>query len=102
MRKRKAMRVSKIGKKRSVFSGRKEKTVGGLKKTDLKMNKRGKIVSRKASAAGVKRFQKSLSKWHRAVMSARKVLGVRGFLAVGGKSGKGQALLKKARSLYRK
>ena len=35
MRKRRAMRVSIRGKKPAVFSGRKVKTVGGLKKADL-------------------------------------------------------------------
>ena len=44
-------RVSKVAKgkraKSSVFRGTKEKTAGGLKKSDLMRNKRGKVVSRK-------------------------------------------------------
>merc|ERR1719209_1643938 len=105
MKRRKAMKVSKIAKgkraKSSVFRGTKVKTVGGLKKSDLIRNKRGKIVSRKSSEAAKKRG-KSIAKFGAAVKQARKILGIKGFQAVGGKSQKGQALLKKARSLYRK
>jgi hypothetical protein len=96
-----AKKVSKIGKRRSVFSGKKVKTVGGLQKKDLKKNKAGKIVSIKSSAAGKKAY-KRIQGWTSAVSKARKALGVKGFCAVGGKSAKGQALLKKARSLYKK
>merc|ERR1712066_504791 len=106
MGKKMAMKKSIIAKgkraKSSVFSGSKVKTSGGLKKSDLKKNKRGKVVSAKASAAGKKRFQKSLSKWHGACEKARKALGVKGFVAIGGKSKAGQAFLAKARSFYKK
>merc|ERR1719150_2896716 len=105
--KRKAMKKSIIARgkrgKSSVFRGTKVKTVGGLKKTDLMKNKRGKVVSRKGHAQGVKRFQKNgLSKWVSAVQKARKALNVKGFCAVGGKKGKGKELLAKARSFYKK
>merc|ERR1719390_326029 len=97
MRKRRAMKVSKIAKGRGararVFRGNKEKTVGGLKKGDLTKNKNGKVVSKKARAAGLKRY-KAIAKWTKAVQAARKALGIKGFQAVGGKSAKGQALLK--------
>merc|ERR1712125_221580 len=99
----KAMRVSKVGKKRSVFSGKKEKTVGGLKKSDLKKNKNGKIVSRKQSerAKRSKSGQK-IAKWGAAFKAARKALGVKGFCPCGGKTKQGQALLAKTRSFYKK
>jgi hypothetical protein len=42
------------------------------------------------------------SRWCAAVKSARKAMGVKGFCAVGGKTAKGAALLKKVRSIYRK
>merc|ERR1712212_1185749 len=91
----KAMKVSIIarGKQRKsqVWKGRKVKTVGGLTK-----NKNGKIVSKKMSA----RAQKQ--KFPKAVVAARKALGIKGFCPIGGKTAKGQALLKKARSLYKK
>ena len=49
----KSKRVSKVAKRkrarRSVFMGRKHKTVGGLTKAELKKNKNGKIVSIKHS-----------------------------------------------------
>merc|ERR1711988_44305 len=105
MKKRRAMKVSVIAKgkrgKSSVFRGTKVKTQGGLKKSDLTRNKNGKVVSKKASAAGKKAY-KQISKWTVACNKARKALGIKGFQAVGGKSSKGQALLKKARSFYKK
>jgi len=42
------------GTRAQVFHGTAKHTSGGLKKSDLFMNKRGRIVSRKASAAGKK------------------------------------------------
>merc|ERR1712224_877733 len=102
--KRRAMKKSKIAKgkrgKSSVFRGTKEKTSGGLKKSDLMKNKNGKVVGKKAHAAGKKAF-KNVKGWTAAVAKARKALGVKGFCAVGGKSAKGQALYKKAKSFYK-
>merc|ERR1711900_109473 len=92
-------RVSMIAKgKRAravVFHGTKAKTYTGLKKTDLFMNKRGKIVSKKASAAGKKRFG-AIKGWLAAVTKARKELGVKGFFAIK----KGTSLYKKAKEFY--
>merc|ERR1712110_676166 len=105
MKKSMKKKVSKIAKgkyaKSAVLAGRKMKTSGGLKASDLKKSKSGKVVSKKASARGVKLYSKYLLKWNKAVMAARKALGVTGFQAIGGKSAKGQALLKKTRSLYK-
>merc|ERR1719281_1722131 len=83
MKMKKAMKVSKKGKKWQVFKGTKVATKGGLKKSDLKKNKYGKVVSAKASAAS-KKGKKAL--WTGAVSKARKALGVKGFCAVGGKT----------------
>merc|ERR1712224_1082615 len=91
----KAMKVSKIGKKWQVFKGTRVKSSGGLKKEDLTKSKSGKIVSKKTSARGKK------NKFAIAVAKARKALGVKGFVAIGGKTAQGQALLKKARSFYK-
>merc|ERR1719335_1842491 len=93
---------TRAGAARAVFSGRKMKTVGGLTKDKLTKSKSGKIVSKKKQAQGKKVYSKYLAKWNKAVQAARKALGVKGFQAVGGKSTKGQALLKKARSIYKK
>merc|ERR1712094_1409 len=49
--------------------------------TDLIKSKAGKIVSKKASAAG-KRAYKHISGWTKAVQKARKQLKVKGFVAV--------------------
>merc|ERR1711879_139407 len=99
----KAMKVSIIGKRRSVFSGKKDHTQSGLKKSDLKKNKAGKIVSKKASeAAKKKKGYKKIMAWGQAFKAARKALGIKGFCPCGGKTSKGQALLKKTRSLYKK
>merc|ERR1712133_123255 len=103
MKRKAAMKKSKIAKgkraKSSVFRGTKEKTSSGLQKNDLMRNKSGKVVSKKASAAGKKLYQKNgLAKWTKAVQAAKKSLGIKGFQVIGGKTAKGQALLKKARS----
>merc|ERR1711861_127599 len=102
--KRRAMKKSVIAKgkrgKSSVFRGTKEKTIGGLKKGDLMKNKNGKVVSKKQHARGKKAYA-GIKGWTVAVQKARKALGVKGFCAVGGKSQKGQALYKKAKSLYK-
>merc|ERR1712032_1643576 len=63
-----------------VFHGSKEKTLSGLTKGALHKNKRGKIVSKKATAAGKKSYQ-NISGWTKAVTKARKELGVTGFCA---------------------
>merc|ERR1711988_439954 len=94
-------RVSKIARGKMsrsvVFRGTKEKTASGLKKSDLIKSKSGKIVSKKASAAG-KRAYKQISGWTKAVQQARKQLKVKGFVAVK----KGSPLYKLAKDLYRK
>merc|ERR1739844_741431 len=96
-----AMKVSKIARgplgKSSVFSGRREKTAGGLKKADLVKNKAGKIVSRKSSAAGKKAYA-YIKAWTLAVQKAKKELGVTGFVAIK----KGTPLYKAARAHYGK
>merc|ERR1711904_252671 len=78
-KKKKAKKVSKIGKgkmaKYLVFKGKKEKTVGGLKKTDIIKTKYGGYVSKKASASA----KKKLGGWLAAVAKARKALGTKGF-----------------------
>merc|ERR1712212_1278788 len=101
----KAMKKSIVargrGAKARVFSGTKAKTVGGLQKKDLVKSKSGKVVSRKQSEAGKKSYRR-IAKFTAAVKSARKALGIKGFVPIGGKTARGQALLKKARSLYKK
>merc|ERR1719311_391954 len=91
--------VSKIAKgrfaKSVVFRGSKAKTVGGLTKTDLVQNKRGKIVSKKALANGKKQYA-NIKGWTVAVQKARKALNVKGFVAVK----KGSPLYKRAKELY--
>merc|ERR1711920_739316 len=100
----KAKKVSKIAKgkraRSSVFSGKKEKTSGGMTKDKLTKNKSGRIVSKKASARAKRAYASSgLKKWADAVKAARKALGLTGFVAVGGKSAAGKALYAKAKSL---
>merc|ERR1719237_773387 len=100
MKRKKAMRVSKIAKGRGakarVFRGSKEKTGGGLKKSDLIKNKSGKVVSKAASQrAKNSKNGKKIAAWGKATKEARKALGIKGFVPVGGKTSRGQALLKK-------
>merc|ERR1712078_862451 len=88
----KAKKVSKVARgqrmRASVFSGRKEKTYTGLKKSDLTKSKTGKVVSKKACG-----FIKA---WTQACQKARKDLGLKGFVAVK----KGSALYKAAKAIY--
>merc|ERR550537_2055508 len=85
--------------KSSVFRGTKSKTSGGLTKDKLIKNKRGKVVSKAASAAAKKRSSHFVA-WSKAVATARKELGLKGFIAVGGKSPEGKALYAKAKAHY--
>ena len=99
----KAKKLSKIAKgkraKAQVFNGSKEKTVAGLRKDSLIKNKRGKIVSKKASANGKKRFA-AIKGWFDCVAAARKALNLKGFVAINGKKAEGKALYAKAKALY--
>ena len=96
----KAKRVSKIAKgkfaKAMVLRGSKAKTSGGLTKDGLFKNKRGKIVSKKMSAASKKRFASGLGKWSKAVQKARSILKLKGFVAIK----KGSPLYLKAKEIY--
>merc|ERR1712194_875348 len=95
MKRKMAMKKSVIAKgkraKVSVFKGTKQKTSGGLKKSDLKKNKSGKIVSAKASnRAKNSKSGKKIAAWGAATKTARKALGIKGFCPVGGSSAKGK------------
>jgi hypothetical protein len=83
-----------------VMRGSKSKTSGGLTKLDLIRNKRGRIVSSRASEAGKKRYLR-ISRWMSAVQQARRVLNVTGFVAINGKSLEGKALYCMANELMR-
>eukprot|EP00438_Fugacium_kawagutii_P004100 Skav205161 [mRNA] locus=scaffold2749:36122:36511:+ [translate_table: standard] len=96
--------VSKIARgkraKIAVFKGNKEKTASGQSASDLMINKRGKVVSKKQSAAGKNRYDKNLSAWNTALTKARKELGIKGFYAINGKTAQGKALYAKAKAIY--
>merc|ERR1712032_697033 len=76
----KTKRVTKVAHgrlaKALVLKGRKEKTSGGLTKDMLMINRRGKIVSKRASAHG-RRHYKQVEDWTEAVMGARDILRLR-------------------------
>merc|ERR1740129_2053400 len=83
----KAMKVSKIAKgygaRSRVFRGAKEKTASGMTKDKLTTNQFGKVVSKAASAQTKKRYKSSpLRKYNEAVKTARKKLGIEGFVAM--------------------
>ena len=90
-----ARRVRVRGSRRQVWNGSRQKSRGGLQKSDLTTNRNGRLVSKKASAAGKKRYG-NIKGWTTAVQKARKALGVKGFQAVK----KGSPLYKKAKELY--
>ena len=83
-----------------VFRGGKAKTATGMTKDMLTKNKSGKIVSKKQSAASKKRYASGLGKWNKAVQTARKALGIKGFAIVGGRTAQGKALHARAKALY--
>mmetsp|Transcript_37487 Transcript_37487/g.72122 ORF Transcript_37487/g.72122 Transcript_37487/m.72122 type:complete len:202 (-) Transcript_37487:232-837(-) len=86
----------------SVWRGTKTKTVGGLTKESLIKNKKGAIVSKKASTARQKTYATSkLKVWCEAVKKARKELKITGFQAIGGKTAQGKQLYEKAKALYK-
>merc|ERR1719359_420717 len=98
----KAKRVSKIARGRFarslVLRGMRERTVGGLRRDQLMKNKRGKVVSKRASAQGTRRFR-NIAQWVEAVVQARAELRVTGFVAINGKSLQGKALFVKAKAI---
>merc|ERR1719401_2733661 len=100
----KVKKVSKIAKgrgaKAAVLRGSKEKTSGGLTKASIVKNKRGKVVSKAASARSKKAYSSSKIKvWADACKAARKALGLTGFVPIGGKSATGKALYAKAKAI---
>merc|ERR1719240_1561896 len=64
----------------------------------LMKNKRGKIVSKRASAAGKRRFHQ-IKDWVDALMKARSSLNLKGFVAINGQSLVGKALYVKTKAL---
>merc|ERR1712083_953844 len=94
--------VTKIAKGKMaravVFRGGKEKTKTGLNKSMLMKNKNGRIVTKKASANGKKRYG-NIQGWIKAVQAARKALSITGFAPVGGKTAAGKALYAKAKAI---
>merc|ERR1711939_1124369 len=96
----KKKKVTKIARGRFakvvVFRGNKEKTVGGMKQTDLIKNKRGRIVSKKQAAHAKKVCYANIKPWITAVTKARKALGIKGFAPVK----KGSPLYNKAKEFY--
>merc|ERR1712079_163474 len=100
----KKVKISKIAKGKHaravVFAGRREKTKTGLRKKDLVKNKKGKIVSKASRASGIKSY-KNISGWTKATTMAKKALGLKGFVPVGGKRPTGKALYAKAMSIFK-
>merc|ERR1712224_718648 len=98
-RRRRARRVSVRGSRIQVWHGTKEKVkTTGQSKKDLMKNKRGKVVSKKANAAGKRTYKKNgLGKWTKSFMQARKNLGLKGFVACK----KGSKFYKEAMRLYK-
>ena len=83
-----------------MLSGSRVKTNGGIEKAGLIKNKRGKVVSKKQSLKAKKMWKSGsgIAKWHKAVMAARKKLGLTGFHLCP----KGSKFYKTARSIYNK
>merc|ERR1719333_1552127 len=98
VRARKPKRVTKksqTGSKLRVWNGSCKWTKGGLTRADLQKNKHGRIVSKKAS----RHNKKSGGGWMKAVMKARKELGITGFCLMN-RGTQGVALYKRAKEIY--
>merc|ERR1719166_64132 len=81
---RKPKRVTKkmqTGSMRQVWNGSKTFTKGGLTKSNLMVNKNGRLMSKKANAHGKKAFA-AVKSWTVACSKARKELGITGFVAL--------------------
>eukprot|EP00929_Paragymnodinium_shiwhaense_P095457 TRINITY_DN565_c0_g1_i1.p1 TRINITY_DN565_c0_g1~~TRINITY_DN565_c0_g1_i1.p1 ORF type:complete len:448 (+),score=136.22 TRINITY_DN565_c0_g1_i1:72-1415(+) len=94
----KKSKVAKKGKmaKYQVFSGRKVRTCGGLRKDDIEKNKWGVLVPKRKAAAQRK------NTWMMATAAAMKELGYTGFCPCGGTTAKGKTLYEKAKELHAK
>merc|ERR1711918_26245 len=95
----KAMKKKPISAKlarRHVFAGKIDKTKTGLKASDLKLSKTGRVVSKKRSVRAKAAYASGLGLWTAAVSKARKALNVKGFVAIK----KGTPLYKKAKEFY--
>merc|ERR1712129_531857 len=96
----KPKRASGVMAKALVLKGAREKTTGGLSQSDLQKTLRGKVVSKKASSNAKKAYKGSaLEKFATACKEARKKLGLKGFVPIGGKTPEGQKLLTKVRAI---
>ena len=60
------------------------------------INGRGKVVTKKESAKGMK-FYANIASWVDAIQKARNELGIKGFCAVNGATAEGKALYAKAK-----
>merc|ERR1712109_100505 len=96
---RRKKRKSVRGTRAQVWNGTKEKVkTTGQNKAQLMKNKRGKIVSKKANAAGKRNYKRNgLGKWTKAFSQARKNLGLKGFVACK----RGTPFYKEAMKLYK-
>merc|ERR1719356_509696 len=99
VRRTKAKKPKRITKKMQtgsylkVWNGTAKWTKGGLTKADLCKNKRGKIVSKK-------KLKARKGGWMKAVVKARKELGITGFCLMN-RGAQGVALYKKAKELHK-
>ena len=60
----------RVGSRAEVMHGKAKETSGGLEKKDLKRNKHGKIVSKKASRTAKRK--KTINRLHKAGYTAKK------------------------------
>merc|ERR1712183_1034759 len=97
VRRKRVKRAKVRGSRRQVWNGTRSKTMGSLQKGDLIQNKRGRIVSKKASKVGKKRYNQHLKPWVAAFTKARKNLGITGFVPCK----KGTKLYKETLRLYK-
>ena len=85
-----------------VFKGSRLKTQAGLTKDSLKRNKCGKIVSTKASENARRNYPNTVAfLWAQACKEAREMLGLTGFVPLGGQTDSGKRLYAMASALVK-
>ena len=88
--------LKKVGSRAQVMHGNADKTIGGLKKSDLMKNSQGQIVSKKKSLK-----TKKGNSWMTAVKKARSELGIKTFVLMN-KGPEGKKLYSRAKELHKK
>ncbi|CAD7965009.1 unnamed protein product [Amoebophrya sp. A120] len=95
------LRKKNLEIKKALWKKKIKQTTGGVWQDQLSTNKRGKVVfTKKSNQMKSDPRGQRIAMWGMSVKAAYKALGLTGFIPCGGKTEKGQQLLKKAHEFY--